>query len=1088
MKPLNTRVSLSARLAGRVQSFFAAFLITAVALPASAGIALPTDPLQSSGRVAPNILFILDDSGSMGWDYMPDSVPATSPRAIQRETYARNSIYYNPAINYKPWVDSTGALMTGGLDYKSAYSDDNHLSGSKDLSGDDQTFFVPMDVENLSEDYLRVSTNYYRYQILKNGKVYRSERMQNHPNDRGDDDAGCESSSSGWRWKRCTRVTPTGRGEAEERANFAAWYSYHRTRMKVAKAGAGNAFVDLGKDVRVGFRTIWGRTLSGNAITESKPILVDRNDGLFDDPNGPSGANNNRSVWYDRLYKTVASGQTPLHAALRRAGEYYKDSSQDGPYGPQKSDSQFVCRQNFTILTTDGYWNSRTKNVDYPGPQDNSDGPLITNPTGASYQYKPKPPYASPNESTLADMAMKYWKNDLRPDMDNLVPTSSANPAFWQHMVTFGISIGEQGTLDPSSDLPRIASGEIDWPTPGDNKIENIDDLWHASVNGRGKFLVAKKPDEFASGLRASLAAIVERTGSFSNVAASSTRLDTGTQLFQASFVSGVWTGDLKSYAVSDAGVASDADWSASAGIPVVEDRNIFTHNGTAGASFPTTEQQTQLGADIASYISGDRTKELNNGGAFRNRNHLLGDIVSSSPVYDARTKTLYVGANDGMLHAFDSENGEERFAYIPRSIDLPALKTLSDPGYAHRYFVDGPLALSRREQTPGKSILVGTLGKGGKGIFALDVSSPGSFAAGNVKWEHRDTTNNNMGLVLGKPIIAKLNNGDMGVIVSNGLNSSGDRAALLIYRLEDGELLAEIDTGVGTPADPNGLFGPTTRDLDGNGTVDLVFAGDLHGNLWKFDVSSVSASAWSNTSNRMAMFKAQDGAGNRQPITSAPAVARDPSTYDLWVFFGTGRFFTEGDVADKKVQSLYGLKIGDSEINRATELQKRQIVIAGYRDGVPVRGFEAPSELTGSRGWYIDLKTPPAPGTAEGERIVSDAQVVANVLITSSIMSSADPCLPGGKGFVNALDAFTGASLGASFFDLDGDGDFTDEVIGPDGLPIGSVDLGVGMPTLSTLIGKLLGVGGSTGTTEDVHINLPTTSGRVSWREIIRE
>lgn len=1087
MKLPNKPVSFAHRLLNRAQPVMAAFLVTAIALPASAGITLPTDPLQSSGRVAPNILFILDDSGSMGWDYMPDSVPRTNPDRIESLTYARNSIYYNPAITYKPWVDSTGVLMSGGTDYAAVYTNNNGLTGVSNLSSSVRTYYVPRDLSDVSEVYLSNSNNYYRYQIRTNGDIIRSQRERDLSNNQGLAGVGCSNSNNGWQWKYCTETTGTGRTAAEERQNFATWYSYHRTRMKVAKAGAGNAFADLGKDVRVGFRTIWGRTLSGNAITENKPILVDRNDGLFDDPNGPSGANNNRSAWYDRLYGSVANDGTPLHAALRKAGEYYSNDTATGPYGPQSGSAQFACRQNFTILTTDGYWNSRN-NADLPGEQDNVAGSLITNPAGGSYQYQPAAPYSSADSNTLADMAMKYWKTDLRPSMDNIVPTSSGNPAFWQHMVTFGISIGEQGTLNPEADLPRLAAGEIQWPTPGNDKIENIDDLWHASVNGRGKFLVAKKPDEFASGLKASLAAIVERTGSFSNVAASSTRLDTGTQLFQASFVSGVWTGELKSYAVSDAGIATDATWSASAGIPA-SGRKLFTYSGTAASTFPTATQESALGPDIAAYVAGDRSGELNNGGQFRNRNHLLGDIVSSSPAYDAQTDTIFVGANDGMLHAFSGSQGLEQFAYVPGGIDLQALKTLSDTDYAHRYFVDGPLVLSRREQTPGKTILVGSLGQGGKGIFSLDVSNPGSFGTSDVKWESTETSGNNMGLVLGKPIIAKLNNGVMGVIVPNGINSSGDRAALLVYRLSDGHLLAEINTGEGSAADPNGLSAPTTRDLDGNGTVDLVLAGDLHGNLWKFDLSSASPTAWSTPTSRSVLFKAESATGGRQPITSAPAVARDPKTYELWVFFGTGRFLTEADVANKGVQSLYGLKIGDSAItSRSTQLQKREIVVAGYRDGVPVRGFEASSDLTGARGWYIDLVTPPAPGAAEGERIVSDAQVVANVLITSSILSSDDPCLPGGKGYLNALDAFTGSSLGSSFFDVDGDGDFSDEVLGPDDTPIGSIDLGVGMPTLSTIIGNLLGVGGSSGSTEDVPIDLSTTSGRVSWREIIRE
>src|SRR5690606_3690967 len=162
-----------------------------------------------------------------------------------------------------------------------------------------------------------------------------------------------------------------------------------------------------------------------------------------------------------------------------------------------------------------------------------------------TYQYEPALPYrdgASISRSnTLADVAMRYWKHDLVPDMSNIVPTTNANPAFWQHMVTFGISIGLKGTLDQSSVQEVLAAGgprkdgaAVNWPAPAADSVNNIDDLLHAAVNGRGTFLSAGNPEEFSTGLSAALAAIVERTGSFSNVAANSTALDAGSRVFQA--------------------------------------------------------------------------------------------------------------------------------------------------------------------------------------------------------------------------------------------------------------------------------------------------------------------------------------------------------------------------------------------------------------------------------------------------------------------------------------------------------------------------------------------------------------------------
>jgi type IV pilus assembly protein PilY1 len=1086
------RASRKQRLLAKVRAGLFAFLATVLALPVNAGITIPNEPIQVGGRIAPNILFILDDSGSMADEYMPDGLA----NDWQRQAYPRNTIYYNPFISYQPWitVNASGAHvpMTGGTSYSAVYSDAANATGSLDLLTNVRTFYVPINPANQSATYLADQANYYRYQILTDGQVIRSQRLArtgSAPNYNNGPalNSGCTNTNNTVTWRNCTRTTSVAnRTEAQERANFAIWYSYHRTRMKVAKAGSGQAFSELGSNYRVGFRTIHKQNLTGNPITFSKPILVSRNEGLFVD----SGANNNRSVWFQRLYGTTANGVTPLRDALNEAGRYYEyDTSATGPFGTGTTGvAQLSCRQSFSLLTTDGYRNDSG----------------YTNPVGE----QPSRPYQSAYSDTLADVAMRYWKKDLRSDLANNVPFSSANPAFWQHMVTFAISIGAAGTLNTTSDLPRLTSGAIEWPNPSVNLTpETIDDLWHASVNGRGSFVLANNPNEFASALRGALARITERTGSFSNLAANSTRIDAGTRSYQASFVSGVWTGNLRALPVTSAGVNLAAPiWNAYDGIPATG-REIFTFDGTQGASFPTAAQVASLarattptatGAENAAYIAGARNLELANGGRLRNRNHLLGDIINSSPAYAAREQTIYVGANDGMLHAINAENGAERFAYIPRGVNLTDLASLSDPNYEHRYFVDGGIALSTRAQTPNRTVLVGALGRGGKGIFSLDVTSPDSFDVDDVEWERTETPGGNMGLVLGQPVIAKLNNGDTAVIVPNGINSAGDRAALLIYRLSDGALLAEINTGVGSAAAPNGLYAATIRDIDGNGTTDYVYAGDMQGNLWKFNLSGASSAGWAAANNRLLLFTAINAAGQRQPITSAPSVVRDPNTFQLWVFFGTGSFITTGDITSTQVQSMYGLKDGTTTISGRSALQQR--VIAATDADTGARAFELSSALTvGRLGWYIDLVNPPyPPGTARGERVVSDTQVMAGVLIFSSVIPSSDPCLPGGSGYLNALNAFTGAGLDMSMFDVNGNGDFADEVITPGapgstGYPTGSVPLG-GMGTAGAIFG-----GGGGGGSGQICVNLSDATiecerirelrrvGRVSWREFIR-
>lgn len=1107
----------------RVTPGLAAFLATLLALPATAGISVPTDPLTTGARLEPNILFVLDDSGSMAETFMPDGLP----NDWSRSAYPRNTIYYNPATTYQPWVDAAGNAMTGGMTYGAAYDSATHASGAINLLAGTRTYYVPKDLANTAAAYLSDQANYYRYQIRQTtGRVVRSELQNNVSGNEGVTGVGCSASGTGGQWKNCTYARPTGRTEADERINFAIWYSYHRTRGKVAKAGAGRAFAQLGGDMRVGFRTIHKRYnagIAGNPITQAKPIpvLSTANEGLFvDDPSAPGGAIRNRTFWYDRLYNTTADDVTPLRDALNEAGSYFEtDDTATGPWGPQSGVNQYACRQNFTILTTDGYRNDSFSGTAGQQEQDNVAGAAITGVGGASYQYTPERPYASSYSNTLADIAMRYWKSDLRTDLANSVPTSPANPAFWQHMVTFAISIGAGGTLNPKTDLPDLISGTKTWPNPSTNLTpETIDDLWHATVNGRGDFVVANDPDEFSNALKASLAAIAERTSSFSNVAASSATLDAGVQLFQAGYISGVWTGELAAYPRVNPpgrGFSSTASWRASENIPTTG-RKVFTSNGTTGLVFPSGATAAQLtaltrtgagnypvtGADNAAYIAGTRTLESSNsGGTLRNRRHLLGDIVSSSPAYVSDTRTLYVGANDGMLHAFDAANGSELFSYLPNGINWSNLGTLSRPDYAHKYFVDGPVAVSTRKQTPGQNTLVGALGRGGKGIFSLDVSSPGSFDEGDVEWERTETPNGNMGMVMGRPIITRLNNGDMGVIVANGINSTNDRAALLVYDLDTGALISEISTGVGSATAPNGLFAPVGLDLDVNGTIDYVYAGDMLGNLWKFDLTAGNAATWDNTGSRTRLFTATSAGGTVQPITGGLTLAMNPTTFKTWVFFGTGRLITVGDMVDQSIQSLYGIEDGTTVAR--TSLTRRRTVVATTQSGRQVRAFESTTPLPGSsRGWYIDLVTPPTPpGTAEGERIISSPQMDGTVLEVSSVIPTASACGADGRGYLNALDAFTGTSAKSPYFDVDGDGSFSDETVtyvDSNGntvtVPIGSVDIGVGMVTQGSLFSGGSGgqgqvcAGGSSGSKGCVGKNEVRNVGRVAWREIKEE
>ncbi|WP_146908752.1 pilus assembly protein [Arenimonas daejeonensis] len=782
---------------------------------------------------------------------------------------------------------------------------------------------------------------------------------------------GCTAPSGGvYSWRGCTIAVPVrfpssdNRSAADELINYATWFSYHRTRMKIAKAGASAAFNQLGGNVRVGFRSLH----ENNSNTDYDIPVGDGNNGNFE---GTA-----RSDWFGKLFNARGQSGTPLRAALQSTGEYFTQTGASGPYGPAAA-NQLACRQNFAILTTDGFWNgSLSTSV---GNQDGTSGASIinhrlpsTDPNYDAIRYTRAHPYqdgagTTNYSNTLADVAMKYWKEDLRTDLDNIVPPGADNPAFWQHMVTFGISIGLKGTVDQTSvaqvlqdGRPRINGSNVNWPDPTDTEnAERIDDLLHAAVNGHGEFIAATSADRFRDALVGVLGQIQSRLASGSNVATNSTTFQSDTRMYQATYTSGIWTGDLVARDVTEVGGISDTEvWRVSARILATyadgntsndyHNRSVFTWNGTAGSSFPTGTQSTALtratgsaavtGADNASYIKGARSLEASNGGLLRNRSSVLGDIINSSPFYVRDSETIFVGANDGMLHAINALTGDVRFSYVPAGVNMTALASLSDPAYTHNFFVDGPVAVSGSRVVSGTNYLVGTLGRGGKGVFALNVTAPASMADSGVLWDKTAAVDADMGYVTGLPLIVNGNNDEALAIVPNGIDSTNGSAVLYVYNVATGAQLAKIDTGA---TGGNGLASPRAADLNADGKVDYVYAGDLQGHIWKFDFTSNVATNWAVALSGQPLFTATDSGGAAQPITGGLALARESTSDEIWVTFGTGKLISSGDLSDTSVQTMYGVIDGDVPVVRA-DLTVRTIAAVGIDSaGRPARAFE---------------------------------------------------------------------------------------------------------------------------------------------------
>jgi len=478
-------------------------------------------------------------------------------------------------------------------------------------------------------------------------------------------------------------------------------------------------------------------------------------------------------------------------------------------------------------------------------------------------------------------------------------------------------------------------------------------------------------------------------------------------------------------------------------------------------------------GAQRVQYLRGNAASELQNCPAcvpaFRSRpTSKLGDIVHSAPNYVAappfaypdnmeaapyssfvaananRPPMVYVGANDGMLHGFLAATGTEKLAYVP-SIVYPYLSALTGFGATgqptpHRFLVDGsPTVGDVFYGGAWHTNLVAALGAGGQGLYSLDVTSPASFneanAASIVNWELTDSNDVDIGYIFGQPLLVKTRTGAWAVIVGNGYNSmeadgrasATGHAVLFVLDARTGQILAKIDTLAGTPANPNGLSGAIGVDTAGDGVVDAVYAGDLAGNLWKFDLSSTSAAAWRVALGGSALYST-----GGQPITVRPDVTKFVNGGYL-VTFGTGSYIDTNDNASTATQSFYGIRDNGVAVTKASLVQQNVVGTAGGPDGATYRTTThavGPATLDGALagdnrvslvtyytkgGWYMDLPL-------TGERAVSEPAIRAGRVVFNTIVPSTDPCSYGGTGWVMEVDVMTGNRYDAPTFDTNAD------------------------------------------------------------------
>ncbi|MDM8516884.1 PilC/PilY family type IV pilus protein [Desulfobacterales bacterium HSG16] len=714
---------------------------------------------------------------------------------------------------------------------------------------------------------------------------------------------------------------------ATARQNFANWYSYYRTRELSAKGAVGKMIVRF-RNVYIGMLGLNKSKTSGVSKQVVLPVNVEVGGTTL----------NETAALLDYLYADIgASGGTPLRRGLEKAGEYFdmRPPRIDPDPSPWSQDEGAECMQVFTIAMTDGFYNggeiSRRNPYGYTDVG-NTDGDGDTAYDGGAFKDS--------KSNKLADFAMEYYENDINPDLPD-----------HQKMVTFTISFGLNGYLTPNIACHPDQTGAENcpddwWPNGDSGQLAKIDDMWHAAINGRGEYLNANNSTELQRVLDYLVNIIDTRTKQTASVKINSQRLQSGAKIYKSTYESEHWSGDLRAYPLNeDSGAVENKIWSAAEKLKDrTEARNIFTSSGGSKTgvkfewgSLTSTQQAKLFNTDrMVQFLRGDRdleTKHINeiDGPVFRERDAdqgRLGDIVHSFPLIHKDTQTVYVGANDGMLHAFNTEDGEERFAYIPNLV-FDNLPLLGLTFYTHEFFVDvAPVV----KLVGAQYLLVGGLGKGGKGYYGLDVTTPDSFSADKVLWEFPSpaydsskgfpiSADPDMGYSYSRAYIVPSNADKEVVIFANGYDSNSQKAVLFVLDPLTGTELARIPgdgdgdgrngAGAFSGGDTcNGLSQPVVIDSDLDGDADYAYAGDLMGNMWKFDLTDSSIGNWHVSYNGKPLFTAKNDAGDIQSITGKPDVMDHcvDNKKGRMVVFGTGKYLGASDLANTGTQSLYGI------------------------------------------------------------------------------------------------------------------------------------------------------------------------------------
>jgi type IV pilus assembly protein PilY1 len=813
----------------------------------------------------------------------------------------------------------------------------------------------------------------------------------------------------------------------------------------------------------------------------------------------------------------AAGGQSALPGLLRGAGLYYKSANPPSTNG--------CAAQRYVILLTDGLPTVDLNGGSWPPP-----GTLSAQQWGMTVAFN-------------ADGSLDTSSNTNDQAVLDTVSQLSQLQAAGIKTYVVGLGAGVASTVNPVAAQVLTA---------------------FAIAGGTGAYFAATNPTSLTNDMQTIVAKIIAATQSTAATGVNSTGLNNGSVAYLAQFTTSDsyqdWTGNLNAWSIDPVTgqvntTPGSQIWSAQAQLDAQASnaRLIATWDPVANTGTPFEwspalapagiSATTGLGAalssfasdpngqDLLQFIRGSNVKEQRNGGPFRNRAHKLGDIVFSAPLFVGapngmtqtadyfafatahanRSPVVYVGANDGMLHAFDAATGTERFAYVPNGVFNNLVK-LANPFYnaQHQYFVNGsPRVADAQFASDGSwhTVLVGTEGAGGSTVFALDVSAPDSLVteaevAQAVLWEFSDA---DMGLGFSEPEIVSTAAGWM-VVVGNGYNSANQKPVLYGLNPQTGAILAKVDLCAAVPAAcnsavANGLSSVAVVNSYGqvSAAANVAYAGDLQGNVWRVDISDPNPANWIVS----VMFQATDPSGAPQPITTVPAVTLNPKFPNLlgtMVYVGTGQLLGVPDLTTTQIQTMYGIydpptgatpPIGFAGIPNRTNLQPQVLAMESV-NGVSVRTVPTPSAVPlpptagAERGWYMDLSLSP------GERVVADPEIESGGgVVFTTFQPNTSTCSGGGNAWLMVLNFATGAAFPQPELDVNGDARINQSDLPASGnVPVGML-LGPGYASTPTLLPSGGAQGGTNKLTALSSVGVKSVldrgraKQRISWWEV---